>query len=103
MLCFGRLLCAASNFCCRLCRLLADATVHYGGRGIPDTQGAGIPISYLSKRQSCVSKSTSEAEIVAKDTSLRLCALPLMLLVEEVFGTTRVQIVVDSQSMVHIL
>ena len=55
-------------------------------------KGASMPLSLLYKRRSCVSKSTSEAEIVAMDTSLRLLALPLMLLVEEVFGSARVQI-----------
>ena len=37
------------------------------------------------------------------DTSLRLRALPRMLLVEEVFGTTRIQIAGDNQSMLRIL
>ena len=37
------------------------------------------------------------------DTSLRLLALPLMLLVEEVFHTARIQIAGDNQSMLHIL
>ena len=37
--CFGGYFCAASIFGRRLRRLLADATVHYGGRGISDTQG----------------------------------------------------------------
>ena len=46
---------------------------------------------------------TSEAETVAMDTSLRLLARPLMLLVEEVFGTTRIQIAGDNQSMLFSL
>jgi hypothetical protein len=37
------------------------------------------------------------------DTSLRLLALPLMLLVEEVCGNTRVHIAGDNQSMLLIL
>ena len=37
------------------------------------------------------------------DTSLKLLALPRMLLVEEVFGTTRIQIAGDNQSMLHTL
>ena len=40
---------------------------------------------------------------MAMDTSLRLLALPLMLLVEEVFGSTRIQIAGDNQSMLFIL
>ena len=36
------------------------------------------------------------------DTSLRLLALPRMLLAEEVFGTIRIQIAGDNQSMLHI-
>ena len=40
-------------------------------------EGASNPLSFLSKRQSCVSKSTSEAEIVAMDTPLRLRVRPL--------------------------
>ena len=39
-------------------------------------KGASVPLSFLSQRQSCVSKSTSEAEIAAMDTALRLLALP---------------------------
>jgi hypothetical protein len=39
--------------------------------------GAKIPIAYLSKRQTCVSHSTPEAEIVAMDSAIRLLALPL--------------------------
>ena len=66
-------------------------------------KGASVPLSFLSQRQSCVSKSTSEAEIVAMDTSLRLLPLPLMLLAEEAFGSARIQIAGDSQRMLFIL
>ncbi len=37
-----------------------------------------FPISGQSKRQSCVSHSTPEAEIVAGDFSLRMCGLPAL-------------------------
>ena len=62
-----------------------------------------MPLSVLSERQSCVSKSTSEAEIVAMDTCLCLLALPLMLLVDEVFGSARIQVAGDNQSMPFML
>ena len=35
-----------------------------------------FPIAMLSKRQSCVSHSTPEAELVAMDTTLRVVAMP---------------------------
>ena len=43
-----------------------------------ERKGASITISFLPRRRSCVSKPTSEAEIVAMDTSVRLLAFPLM-------------------------
>jgi hypothetical protein len=61
--------------------------------------GSKIPLSYLSKRQGCVSHSTPEAEIVAMDTTIRLLALPLASVVDEVFGATKIQIMGDNQGM----
>ena len=66
-------------------------------------KGASVPLSFWSKRQSCVSRSTSEAEVVAMGTSLPLRALPLMLLVEEVVGSTRIQIAGDNSSTLFCL
>jgi hypothetical protein len=51
-------------------------------RGGEDTS---VPISFMSKRQGSVSRSTPEAEIVAMDMTIRLLTLPLLCLVEEIF------------------
>ena len=65
--------------------------------------GSKIPLSYLSKRQGCVSHSTPEAEIVAMDTTIRLLALPLTSIADEVFGATKIQIMGDNQGMLCVI
>ena len=62
-----------------------------------------VPISFISKRQGCVSRSTTEAEIVAMDTSFRHLTLPDLSIVEELFPNTRVRVFRDNQSMLAIL
>eukprot|EP00971_Amphidinium_carterae_P114472 2268179-Amphidinium_carterae.1 len=49
-----------------------------------------VPIAAVSKRQTCVSHSTPEAEIVAADTALssRLVGLPAIPLLEFALGST---------------
>ena len=49
--------------------------------------GYSAPISCLSKRQGCVSRSIPEAELVATDTAIRVMTLPLLSIVEEVCGS----------------
>ena len=44
-----------------------------------------MPISFVSKRQGSVSRSTPEAEIVAMDTAIRLLTILVVSLVEEIF------------------
>jgi hypothetical protein len=51
-------------------------------RGGEDTS---VPISFMSKRQGSVSRSTPEAEIVAMDMTIRILTLPVLCLVEELF------------------
>ena len=51
-------------------------------RGGEDTS---VPISFMSKRQGSVSRSTPEAEIVAMDMTIRILTLPVLCLVEEIF------------------
>ena len=43
-----------------------------------------VPISFMSKRQGSVSRSTPEAEIVAMDMTIRILTLPVLCLVEEI-------------------
>ena len=45
-----------------------------------------VPLSGLSKRQTCVSHSTPEAEIVAADCAVRTEGLPALPLWEEILG-----------------
>ena len=61
--------------------------------------GSSTPLSFLSKRQSCVSRSTSAAEIVALDMGLCVLASPLLRLIDEIFGATRAQAAGGNQSM----
>jgi hypothetical protein len=65
--------------------------------------GAKIPLAYLSKRQTCVSHSTPEAEIVAMDSTIRLLALPLVQIADEVFGITKIQIMGDNKGMLCVM
>ena len=44
-----------------------------------------------------------EAEIVAMDSTIRLLALPLVQIVDEVFGITKIQIMGDSQGMLCVM
>ena len=41
-----------------------------------------VPVAAMSKRQGCVSHSTTEAELVAMDTALRLFGLPMQTLLQ---------------------
>jgi hypothetical protein len=62
-----------------------------------------VPISFISKRHGCVSRSTAEAEIVAMDSSLRLLTMLVLSIVKELFPNTRVRVFGDNQSMLAIL
>ena len=48
-----------------------------------------VPISFASKKQGCVSRSTVEAEIVAMDMTIRNVVLPLLMFLDDVFGRTK--------------
>ena len=62
-----------------------------------------VPISFISKRQRSVSRSTAEAEIVAMDTSLRVFTLPVLSIMEELFlEIASVSPVIISQSYVFL-
>ena len=54
--------------------------------------GYSEPLSRISKRQGCVSRSTPESEIVAMDTTIRLLTIPLLQLCEEVLGVASVEL-----------
>jgi hypothetical protein len=49
-----------------------------------------VPLSGISKRQSCVSISTLEAEIVAANQAVRQCGLPALVLWEQLLGRSQV-------------
>ena len=62
-----------------------------------------VPISFVSKRQGSVSRSTSEAEIVAMDSTIRLLALPALSFVEEIFSKVIVHVCGDNQAMLCVM
>ena len=62
-----------------------------------------VPISFVSKRQSSVSRSIAEAEIVAMDSSLRILTLLVVSIIEELFLETSVSVHGDNQSVICVL
>jgi hypothetical protein len=52
--------------------------------------GISVPIAAISKKQTCVSHSTPEAELVAANTALRTQGLPGLDLIQKVFNPTAV-------------
>ena len=68
------------------------AKINHGFSCISGTRRIKDTAFIFSKRQSCVSHSTPEAEIVAMDSTIRFLALPLVQIVDEVFGITKIQI-----------
>jgi len=67
-------------------------------------QSTSVPLSAVSKRQSCVSHSTPEAEIVAADHGLRLEALPALSLWEVILGrAVRVSFLEDSSAAIRVI
>jgi hypothetical protein len=63
-----------------------------------------VPLSAVSKRQSCVSHSTPEAEIVAADHGLRTEALPATSLWEVILGrSVKVRFLEDNSAAIRVI
>lgn len=63
-----------------------------------------FPITGVSKRQSCVSHSTPEAEMVATDFSLRHCGIPSLDLWQALLPNCRGLILCeDNQAMIRVI
>ena len=60
-----------------------------------------MPLSLLAKRQSCVSRSTSEAEVDAVDTALRTLNCLVAMSLGDGFGSVRVNIRGDDGAMLQ--
>ena len=60
------------------------------------------PLSFIPNRQSCDFESISEAEIVAKDISLRSFAYLVGMLLDDIFEGARAGIGGNSQEMLHV-
>ena len=67
---------ADADFAGRLATQRSTSGLHLAIRG----PNSCFPMSWVSKRQSCVSHSTPEAEMVLMDHALRHCGLPCLLL-----------------------
>ena len=62
-----------------------------------------FPMTGGSKKQSCVSHSTPEAEIVAADTAVRTVGIPALDLWDAVLGRkTKLQFLEDNQTMITV-
>ena len=62
-----------------------------------------FPIATLSKRQSCVSHSTPESELVALDTGLRTIGVPTSYLWEVLLSSSRVVVHEDNETAMRVI
>ena len=62
-----------------------------------------LPIAMVSKRQSCVSHSTPESEIVAMHTTLRTVTIPMMELWKPLIPGLKVLVFEDNESMLQVM
>ena len=78
----GHHTCSLGDFagCVETQRSTTGSSLFLRGKG-----DISVPISFLSKRQGSVSRSTPEAEIVAMDMTIRILTLLVLCLVEEIF------------------
>jgi hypothetical protein len=66
-------------------------------------ENSSFPISMTSKRQTCVSHSTPEAELVAMDTTLRVVAMPSRIMWDTLVPTMKAFVFGDNEAMLQVI